>query len=385
MLTLPAASMAKRDYYEILGVSRDADAGTIKKAYRKLALELHPDRNPDKAAEEAFKEASEAYEVLSDDEKRQLYDRFGHDGPRRAGFEGFGGAGLEDIFSRFGDLFGDLFGGFGGGGRRGRGAAARGADLRVDLELSFIDAVKGCSKDIEVQRRVPCDTCAGSGARAGTKPEPCSTCRGSGHIAHSQGFFMIQTACPQCRGAGQVIKSPCDSCRGSGTKRSTETLSVNIPAGVDDEQTLRLSSKGEVGDRGGPPGHLYVVLHVRPDERFKREGAELISDLEVPLPVAALGGKLKVPTLDGEVELEIEAGTQPDTVLVRRHEGIQRVGERGRGDHHVRLRVQVPTELSARGEELLRELAADMSVEVDPPKRGLSGFIQKVKRATKSK
>ncbi|MCC6998236.1 MAG: molecular chaperone DnaJ [Deltaproteobacteria bacterium] len=378
--------MSKRDYYEILGVGRDADAGTVKKAYRKLALELHPDRNPDKAAEEQFKEASEAYEVLSDPEKRSLYDRFGHDGPRRAGFEGFGGAGLDDIFSRFGDLFGGLFDGLGGGrGRGGRGGGARGADLRVDLELTFADAVRGCSKDLEVQRRISCDTCSGSGARPGTKTETCSTCAGRGQVMHSQGFFMIQTACPSCRGQGQVIKSPCESCRGSGTKRSSETLSVNIPAGVDDEQTLRLSNKGEAGERGGPPGHLYVVLHVKPDERFTREGAELISDVDVPLPVAILGGKVKVPTLgdEGEVDLEIAPGTQPDHVVVRRNEGIPRVGERGRGDHHIRLHVAIPTELTDRQEELLRELAAEMSVEVEPPKRGLSGFIAKVKRATK--
>jgi molecular chaperone DnaJ len=378
--------MAKRDYYQILGVSRDADGGTLKKAYRKLALELHPDRNPDKVAEEQFKEAAEAYEVLSDPEKRSLYDRFGHDGPKRAGFEGFGGAGMEDIFSRFGDLFGDLFGGMGGAGRRGgRGGGARGADLRVDLEIGFLDAVKGCSKDIDVQRRIPCETCAGSGARAGSKPETCSTCAGRGQVMHSQGFFMIQTACPACRGQGVTIKNPCPDCTGTGTKRSSETLSVNIPAGVDDEQTLRLTNKGEAGERGGSPGHLYVVLHVQPDARFTREGAELISDIDVPMPIAALGGKVKIPTLDGEVDLEIEAGTQPDQVIVRRNEGIPRVGERGKGDHHVRLRVNIPRpeEMSSRQEELLRELAAEMEIEVGPPKRGLAGFIAKVKRATK--
>jgi molecular chaperone DnaJ len=342
----------KRDYYEVLGVQRDAAEGEIKKAYKQKAWEFHPDRNPgDAASEESFKDASEAYGVLSDPEKRRLYDQFGHEGPRGAGFQGF--TGVEDIFSHFGDLFGDMFGrGFGGGFR-----TPRGADLRVAVELSFLEAVKGTTKELRLRRRVRCEGCGGSGAKAGTSEETCGTCGGRGQVIHSQGFFMIGTTCPGCRGQGRVIRHKCPDCRGEGLVLREETLQVSIPAGVDDGQTLRLAGKGEPATRGGPAGNLYVELQVTPDPRFKRDGADLLTEVELSYPMAALGATIKVPTIDGETEVDVEAGTQPGTVMVLRGQGVPRVGRHGRGDLLVRCSVAVPRELSDRQKELLRELA----------------------------
>jgi len=342
----------KRDYYEVLGVSRDASDGEIKKAYKQKAWESHPDRNPgDHAAEERFKEASEAYSVLSDGEKRQLYDRFGHEGPRGAGFGGF--SGVEDIFSHFGDLFGDMFGrGFGSPFR-----APRGADLRAAVELTFHEAVKGTTKELRLRRRVPCETCGGSGAKPGTSEETCGTCGGRGQVVHAQGFFMIGTTCPACRGQGRVLRHKCADCHGEGLQSREERLQVNIPAGVDDGQTLRLSGKGEPAGRGGPPGNLYVELQVIPDPRFKRDGADLMTEVDVTYAMAALGATVTVPTIDGETEIAIEPGTQPGAVMVLRGQGVPRVGRHGRGDLLVRCNVIVPRSLSARQKELLRELA----------------------------
>ena len=342
----------KRDYYEVLGVERTASDGEIKKAYKAKAWEFHPDRNPDdQAAEESFKDASEAYGVLSDPQKRQLYDQYGHDGPRGAGFQGF--TGVEDIFSHFGDLFGDMFGrGFGGGFR-----TPRGADLRVAVELTFQEAVKGTQKELRLRRRVRCEACGGSGAKAGTTEETCTTCGGRGQVIHSQGFFMIGTTCPSCRGQGRVIRHKCSECRGEGLVLKEEKLQVNIPAGVDDGQTLRLSGKGEPATRGGPAGNLYVELQVTPDPRFKRDGADLLTEVELSYPMAALGATIKVPTIDGETEIEVEPGTQPGTVMVLRGQGVPRVGRHGRGDLLVRCTVAVPRALTDRQKELLRELA----------------------------
>jgi molecular chaperone DnaJ len=348
--------MAKRDYYEVLGVGRSADAGEIKKAYRKLAMEYHPDRNPgSKAAEEKFKEAAEAYEVLSDSEKRSAYDRFGHEGLRRAGFEGF--SGVEDIFSHFSDLFGDLFGGSGGGRSR-----SRGADLRAEVRLTFAEAVGGVTKDVAITRHVACETCSGSGAKPGTQPERCATCGGRGQVLHQQGFFMIGTTCPHCRGEGVVIREKCKDCRGSGVTEKAESLSVNIPAGVDEGQRLRLAGKGEPGPRGGMPGNLYVDIHVTEDPRFKRDGADVQSTVKVSFTTAALGGVAEIGTLDegvtGTAQIDIPAGTQPGTVHVRRGAGIARLDGYGRGDHYVEITVDVPRQLNERQRELLRELAA---------------------------
>ena len=281
-----------RDLYEVLGVERGASQADLKKAYRRLAQQFHPDKNPeDKSAEEKFKEAANAYQILSDEEQRAVYDRYGFDGLRRGGGGGGPGPGfssVEDIFSAFGDMFGDFFGGRTSGGRR----QPRGADLRVDLELTFPEAVWGCTKDVKVSRDVACATCSGSGANPGSKPEPCRTCNGKGQVVHAQGFFMVQTTCPQCRGAGKTIKDPCEDCRGRGTKPETSTLSVTVPAGVDDGQTLRLAGKGETAP-GGTTGHLYVVLHVQGDERFKRDGDDVLTEVPVSFVKAALGEDVK--------------------------------------------------------------------------------------------
>jgi molecular chaperone DnaJ len=362
----------KRDYYEVLGVPRTADDASIKKAYRKVAMECHPDHHPgDKHKEERFKEASEAYEVLRDAEKRAQYDRFGHEGVRAAGFQGFGG--VDDIFSHFSDLFDGLFGGRprqGGGGQR----ASRGGDLRADLKLTFAEAATGATKELHVRRPVPCATCHGSGAKAGTQPQRCMTCNGRGQVLHSQGFFMIGTTCPACRGEGQVIAEKCGDCRGQGAIVKSEKLEVNVPAGVDDGQTLRVPGKGEPG-RGGPPGHLYVALHVEADERFRREGADVLTVVPLPFTIAALGGTITVPTLDdaceGETEIEVEPGTQPDSVLVRRGQGLPRLEGGGRGDHVLQFKVVVPTKLSDKQKDLLRALANEGGEHVAEERRGL--------------
>ncbi len=360
-----------RDYYEVLGVAREASESEIKKAYRRLAMEYHPDRNPDNPeAEEKFKEASTAYSVLSDADKRQQYDRFGHDGLRGGGFEGF--RGVDDIFSAFGDLFGDLF-----GGRRGRRGPARGSDLRMDLRLSFAEAVHGTEKEVTVQRTVACGTCQGSGAKKGTRPESCETCQGKGQVLHSQGFFVIQTTCPACRGRGSTIRDVCGDCRGSGTDREESKLTVSVPGGVDDGQTLRLAGKGEASPEGGQSGHLYVVLHVAPDERFHREGDDILTEVPISVVKAVLGGTVSVPTLDdnceGTVEVDVEPGTQPGDHIVRRGKGIRRLQGRGHGDHVVQFRVVVPKDLSRKERELFDELAAEMGEDVAEPRRGLFG------------
>ena len=363
-----------RDLYEVLGVERGASQADLKKAYRRLAQQFHPDKcNGDKEAEEKFKEAANAYQILSDDDQRALYDRYGFDGIKRGQGGGGYGAGfssVEDIFSAFGDLFGDFFGGRASGRQR----QPRGADLRVDLDLTFAEAVWGVTKDVKVTRAIACTTCAGSGAAAGSKVETCRTCQGKGQVVHSQGFFMVQTTCPHCRGVGKTIKDPCDDCRGRGTKPETSTLSVTVPAGVDDGQTLRLAGKGE-SVANGTTGHLYVVLHVQGDERFRRDGDDILTELPVSFVKAALGGEVEVYTLEdncnGTATLELKPGTQPNDVIVRRGCGIPHVGEHGRGDHHILIKVEIPKKLSAREQELLRELATEMNENVKPEKRGL--------------
>ena len=358
----------------MLGVERGASQADLKKAYRRLAQEHHPDKNPDdKAAEEKFKEAANAYQILSDDEQRAAYDRFGFEGLRRGAGGGAGFSNAEDIFSAFGDLFGDFFGGRSSGGRR----QPRGADLRIDLELTFAEAVWGATKDVKVARDIACAKCSGSGAAPGSKAEQCRTCQGKGQVVHAQGFFMVQSTCPHCRGAGKTIKDPCPDCRGRGTQSETSQLSVTVPAGVDDGQTLRLAGKGETA-QGGTTGHLYVVLHVQGDERFKRDGEDVLTEIPVSFVKAALGGEVDIytpskTTARAQRWSRLKAGTQPDDVFVRRGQGIPRVGHSGRGDQVIQWKVEIPKKLTARQQELLRELATDLGEDVKAEKRGLFG------------
>ncbi|MCA9679348.1 MAG: molecular chaperone DnaJ [Kofleriaceae bacterium] len=366
-----------RDPYEVLQVPRDAAASEIKKAYYKLAKQYHPDHNPgNKEAEDKFKEASSAYQILSDEEQRARFDRFGFDGI--GGSNGRGGGGfsnVEDIFSAFGDIFGDFF----GGGRRTR--ERRGADLRVDLKLSFPEAVWGVSKDIEITRDVACKTCHGSGAKEGSRPEACGTCGGRGQVVHSQGFFMVQTTCPRCRGEGKVIKDPCVDCNGRRTQQEHATLSVTVPPGVDDGQTLRLANKGEVPVGGGAPGHLYVVLHVVGDERFKRDGDDVVTTIPISYVKAALGGEIEIHTLedgcDGTATIDLKPGTQPGDTIVRKGHGVPRIGRPGRGDQVIEIKVEIPRKLSSRESELLREIAADKGEDVREGKKGLFSRLKK--------
>lgn len=372
MLTLLRLVSAKRDYYEVLSVSRDADGTVIKKAYRKLAVELHPDRNPgNKAAEESFKEASEAYQVLSDSEKRALYDRHGHDGPRSSGFSGF--SDVSDVFSAFGDIFGDIFGG-GGGRRRG---PARGADLETEVHLTLLEAATGAEKDITVDRHARCGTCEGTGAAQGSAPERCGTCRGQGQVMHQQGFLMIQSACPSCRGAGTVIKDPCKSCRGTGLQTKSETLSISVPAGVDDGSTLRLAGRGEEAPRGGQAGNLYIHIRVKADPRFERDGAHLHTRIEVSFAQATLGATLSVPTLEGQSEVDLPAGTQPGEVIVLRGQGLPHLRGGGKGDLAVHIKLTVPTKLSKEQEQHLRAFAEAGGDAVKDEKPGLFGRRKK--------
>jgi molecular chaperone DnaJ len=361
----------RKDYYEVLGVARGVDGGELKRAYRKLAMEHHPDRNPgDKVAEERFKEASEAYQVLSDPEKRAMYDRFGHAGPGAGMGGGFHDVG--DIFSAFGDIFGDLFG---GGGRRG---PARGADIETRLVLTLAESFTGVKKPLKVLRRIACATCGGSGAAAGSKPETCQHCGGRGQVMHSQGFLMISTTCPVCRGEGRVVRKPCPTCDGSGVDHEEEMLDISIPAGVEDGATLRLSGRGEAAPRGGQPGNLFVVLRVEPDERFERDGADLHTEVAVSFPQLALGDRVPVAALDGDAEVEISAGTQPGETVALRGRGMPRVDGRGRGDLVAHLKLVVPSALSAEEDAALRAYAAAGGQRVNPERGGL--FRRKKKK-----
>ncbi|MCC6811079.1 MAG: molecular chaperone DnaJ [Deltaproteobacteria bacterium] len=349
---------AKRDYYEVLAVAKDADDKTIKSAYRKLALQFHPDRNPgDASAEAKFKEAAEAYEVLSSAEKRQIYDRYGHEGLRgAAGGPGF--SGVEDIFSSFGDIFGDLFGmgGQGGGRGRGRTRARRGDDMRYDLSIGFREAAFGLKKSIEVTTHSPCTTCEGSGAKPGTSRETCRTCGGRGDVMHGQGMFIISTTCPTCRGEGSRIASPCENCSGRGVTPNKSTIEVDVPAGIADGMSLRYVGKGEAGAQGGPAGDLYVVIRVEEDEVFERRDDDLIVQVGVNIAQAALGDRIKVPTLAGEQEIDLPAGTQPGDHTVLRREGLPSLRDGRRGNLIVVFRVEVPTEISSEQRELLNKL-----------------------------
>ena len=362
-----------RDLYEVLGVGREAGDAEIKKAYRRLAMEYHPDRNPgDKKAEEQFKEASNAYKVLSDPDQRSRYDQFGPDGlnGRMAGFNG-----VEDIFSAFGDLFSDFF-----GTPRGR-RQRRGADLQVQMALTFAEAVDGVSREIDIDRQESCVTCEGSGAKPGTSRESCQACQGKGQVLHAQGFFMIQTTCPNCRGEGSMVRDRCTDCRGAGVVRQSGKLTITVPAGVDNGQTLRLAGKGENARGGGPAGHLYVALHVEPDPRFARSVDDVLTEVPVSYVVAALGGEVEVPTLEdacrGTTTVDIKPGTQPGDVVVRTGKGVRSVGGRGRGDHVVRFKVEIPTKLGQRERELLREIAGERGEPVDGKRGSLFGRLKR--------
>ena len=343
--------MAKRDYYEILGVSKSASADEIKKSYRRLAMKHHPDRNKDDdTSESKFKEAKEAYEVLKDSEKRATYDRFGHDGLKgpAGGAGGFGGEGFGDIF---GDVFGDIF----GGGRRAGGGPQvfRGADLGYELQLDLEKAVSGDSVKIDVPTQVSCDTCKGSGAKKGSEPVTCSTCSGVGQVRMQQGFFSIQQTCPACKGAGTTIADPCSACHGRGRVRKTRTLAVKVPAGVDDGDRIRLSGEGEAGRNGGPAGDLYVEIRVKPHKIFEREGSNLSCEVPVSFATAALGGEVELPTLNGNVSLKVPAGTQSGKVFRLRGKGVTTVRDPRDGDLFAEVAVETPINLTAEQKEAL--------------------------------
>lgn len=345
----------KRCYYEVLGVEKSASEDEIKRAYRKLAGKHHPDRNPgDEAAVVAFKEAAEAFEILSNTEKRARYDRFGHAGVEgAAGGAGFGDVG--DIMDAFGEMFGDLFG---GGGRRGSGSRAkRGSSLQTSLTIELLDAAVGCSRDLEIEKHVTCVTCSGTGAKPGTKPQKCDYCGGQGQVVQSQGFFRVQTTCPGCRGQGHVVRDKCTDCRGSRFVVRTSKITARVPAGVDNGMQLCLRGEGEDGENGGPPGDLYVEIRVKPHPLFERDGKNLTCAVPITFAQAALGTELDIPILTGKHHITVAAGTQPGEIQRLRGQGMPDPHGGPRGDLHVQFHVEVPKKLNKRQEELLRQLA----------------------------
>ncbi len=359
----------KRDYYEVLGVERGADGDAIKKAYRKVALKYHPDRNQgDAAAEERFKEASEAYQVLSDGEKRAQYDRFGHAAFEQGGGFDFNAAGFEDVF---GDIFGDFF-----GGRRGRNRASRGDDLRYDLEIEFEEAIFGVEKKIRVPRLSSCEACGGEGTRDGASRETCLACAGAGQIRYQQGLFSVAKTCPECQGAGSVIRDPCGECGGAGAIHQQQSLSVKIPAGVDHGSRLKLRGEGEAGRRGGPPGDLYVVIHVREHAFFRREGVDVICEVPIGMTQAALGTEIQVPTPHGVVKMKIPSGTQSGKVFRLKGKGAPDLRGYGNGDMLARVAVEIPRKLTKKQKQLLEEFASLSGEDVHPESKG---FFDKVK------
>jgi molecular chaperone DnaJ len=382
------SSSAKRDYYEILGVSRQANAEELKKAYRKLAIQFHPDKNPgDKKAEEKFKELSEAYEVLTNPQKRQMYDQFGHAGLGQGGPGGPGGfdfgggfAGGASINDLFGDIFGDIFGGAGGmggaRGARGRRRGRPGADLRTSVDITFEEAAFGAEKVLTIPRSQSCETCEGSGAKPGTQPESCRQCGGRGEVSFQQGFFAITRPCPKCNGQGQTIPNPCTSCSGTGSQKKRSQIAVKIPAGVDTGQRLKLSGEGEAGEQGGPPGDLYVVINILPHEFFQREEFDVICEVPVTFVHAALGTEVEVPTLEGKVKVKIPAGTQSHKILRLKGKGLAKLGSYGRGDQLVRVLVETPTQLTGEQRDLLRRFA---EIEADQTHPMHHRFFEKVK------
>ncbi len=371
------------DYYEVLGVDRGASSDQIKSAYRKLALKYHPDRNPENKheAEERFRQATEAYSVLCDAQKRQIYDRYGHAGLGRGGFETADFSSIfEDFRDIFGDFFGveDVFGGMGGGRRRGRGSrGARGADLRYDMSLSFEDAAAGVNTQIKISRHELCEACRGTGAKPGTGMATCQTCHGRGQLQYQQGFFAITRTCPACAGAGQVIRDACATCRGQGRLERERTLEVGVPAGVDSGTRLRMAGQGEPGANGGPPGDLHIFLEVKEHPFFERRGADLYCTVPISFAQASLGTTLKIPTLNGEQEVRIPEGTQSGQIFRQKGKGLPNP-HGGRGDLYVNIRVVVPSKVSREQRRLLEQLDETMKVENKPTERS-SSFFDKVK------
>ncbi|MCT7941038.1 MULTISPECIES: molecular chaperone DnaJ [Shewanella] len=368
--------MSKRDFYEVLGVGRDASEREIKKAYKRLAMKFHPDRNPgDKAAEASFKEVKEAYEILTDSDKKAAYDQFGHAGvdPNRGG--GHGGQG------DFGDIFGDVFGDIFGGGRRGgQRQAARGSDLRYNLELSLEEAVRGLTKELRIPTLAACDLCDGSGAKKGTQATTCGTCHGQGQVQMRQGFFAVQQACPTCHGRGKIIKDPCNKCHGEGRVEKSKTLSVKIPAGVDTGDRIRLTGEGEAGEFGAPPGDLYVQVSVREHSIFTRDANNLYCEVPISFSKAALGGEIEVPTLDGKVSLKIPTETQTGRMFRLRGKGVKSVRSHAVGDLLCKVVMETPVNLNEKQKELLREFEATLTGESKKHSPKAEGFFDGVKK-----
>jgi len=359
----------KRDYYEVLGVSRDAGAEEIKKAYRKIALKCHPDRNPgNKEAEEKFKEAAEAYAVLSDVEKRAQYDQFGHS-LGGAGFPGF--QGFEEAFRGFGDIFGDLFDDFFGTATRGRTSARRGADLEIAIEIALEEAARGKEVSLEVPRRETCDSCEGTGAARGTKRSVCPECRGAGEIRMTQGFFSLRRTCPRCLGEGERADKPCPDCHGRGRVEGRRKLHVKVPPGIDTDSRLKIPREGEAGERGGPRGNLYVHVIVKPHPILERRGNDLTCEMFIPFSLAVLGGEAEIPTLEGKVRLRIPPGTPSGKIFRLREKGMPFLEGHGRGDELVRIEIEVPTRLSEKERSLLQEWARERKDSVGTSKKGI--------------
>ncbi len=374
--------MAKRDYYDVLGVAKNASEDEIKKAYRKLAMKYHPDRNQGEktnAAEEKFKEVKEAYEILTDSSKRAAYDRFGHAGvdPNAGGFGGFRGAeGMGGFAEAFGDIFGDIFGGGRGGGRS---SAYRGADLRYNMEITLEQAATGFATDIRVPAWDNCETCHGSGAKPGTSPKTCSTCGGAGAVRMQQGFFSIQQTCPTCHGSGKVIADPCTTCSGAGRIKKNKVLEVSIPAGIDEGQRIRLSGKGEPGMNGGPPGDLYVEIRLKPHDVFQRDGDDLHCEVPVSIVTAALGGDIEIGTLTDKVSINIPEGTQSGKTFRLRGKGIKGVRSSYPGDLYCHVSVETPVRLSEKQKKLLREFETSLRDGGDKHSPQTKSFVDKMK------
>jgi molecular chaperone DnaJ len=368
--------MAKRDYYKVLDVPKNATEAEIKKAYRRLAMKFHPDRNPhDGGAEEKFKEAKEASEVLSDAQKRAAYDQFGHAGLEAAS------RGRGSAADAFGDIFGDVFGDIFGASRRGgRSQVFRGADLRFELDLDLNQAVFGKTVELEVPKLAECETCLGTGAAKGSSPSACDTCGGSGQVRMSQGFFQLQQTCPRCRGTGTVVRNPCDTCLGQGRVRRTRTLSVKVPAGVDTGDRIRLAGEGEAGRNGGPAGDLYVEVQVREHAIFERDGEHLSCEVPVSFATAALGGTVSVPTLDGEVTIKVPAETQSGRVFRLKDKGVKPVRGGARGDLFCRVVIETPVQLGAAQRELIRQLEESLRGDSERHAPRAQGFFEGVKR-----
>lgn len=372
--------MSKRDYYEVLGINRDANADAIKKAYRKLAMKHHPDRNPDdKSAEGKFKELSEAYEVLSDPDKKAAYDRYGHAGvdSSMGGRSGPGTQGFDGFADAFTDIFGDIFGGGGRGG--GRSNVYRGADLRYNLEITLEEAARGAEKTIRIPTAEECGTCHGTGAKPGTEPQTCGTCGGAGQVRIQQGFFSIQQTCPKCHGTGRVIPSPCGTCGGAGRVKGHKTLQVKIPAGIDEGMRLRHAGHGEPGVNGGPSGDLYVEIHIRQHAMFQRDGDDLHCEMPISFATAALGGEIEIPTLEGMARLRIPAETQSGKVFRLRGKGIRNVRSHSQGDLMCHVLIETPVKLTERQKELLREFDEVSNENADRHNPKAKSWMDKVK------